>query len=165
MKVNKDLYVVYYTLALDKSYNYKSIIKGESDKEAKLILSKKIGREFIVYELKNIRSFKINKDNYKGRKLSDKQIDILEKISYPNGKHKLYKFKKDQWFKYENKRRNKNGTFKKGFTPWNKNLKLKIIKKNSFGHFCKSRDDSGKFLNGASPIVVGSKNQNEESTK
>tara|TARA_Y100001938_G_C8101556_1_gene442181 strand:+ start:16245 stop:16811 length:567 start_codon:yes stop_codon:yes gene_type:complete len=164
VKIKKDLYVVYYTLILDKTFNYKSIIKGSSEAEVKTTLSSKIGREFIVYELKNIRVYLINRNNYKGRKLSDKQIDILEKISYPNGKHKLYKFQKDQWFKSDNRRRNKNGTFKKGFTPWNKDLKLKIIKKNSSGHFCKSRDDSGKFLDGTKPLIVGSKNKikNEE---
>jgi len=148
VKIKKDLYVVYYTLILDKTFNYKSIIKGSSEAEVKTTLSSKIGREFIVYELKNIRVYLINRNNYKGRKLSDKQIDILEKISYPNGKHKLYKFQKDQWFKSDNRRRNKNG----------------IIKKNSSGHFCKSRDDSGKFLDGTKPLIVGSKNKikNEE---
>ena len=52
------------------------------------------------------------------------------------------------------KSRNHNGTFKKGFTPWNKNLKIEIGK----------RDKKGKFVKGNKSLIVGSKDNNEEET-
>ncbi len=121
-----NLYIVYFTLSVRNKIDYKSVIKGNSTNHCKDILRKKIDRDFLLYELSNVRCFKINPFNYKGRRLSDKQIDILLDIAYPNTKHKLFKFKKDAWFKNIGKNRNDNGTFKKGFTPWNKNLKLKV---------------------------------------
>ena len=103
----------------------------------------------MFFNIKNVRVYKINLDNYKGRKLSDAQIDILENVSYPNGKHKLYKFNTKDWFKPNNcKSRDKVGRFKSGSTPWNKNLHLKIIK-----------DGNSKKT-----IVVGTKKQNEKKT-
>lgn len=120
-----NLYIVYFTLSVRNKIDYKSIIKAGSPENCKEILRKKIDRDFVLYELSNIRCFKINPYNYKGRRLSDKQIDILIDVSYPNTKHKLFKFKKDAWFKSVGKNRNNDGTFKKGFIPWNKNLKLK----------------------------------------
>jgi len=123
---NLNLYIVYFTLFVRNKIEYKSIIRADSADDCKSILRKKIKRDFILYEISNVRCFKINSENYKGRRLSDKQINILMDVSYPNTKHKLFKFKKDAWFKNSSKNRNENGTFKKGFIPWNKDLKLKI---------------------------------------
>jgi len=155
MKNTDELYIVYFSLSVDKKVDYKTIIKSSSIEDSKSTLRKKISKDYMVFELSNVRSYLINKNNYRGRKLSDKQIDLLNRVSYPNTKNKLYKFKKDNWFKTTlSKSRNHNGTFKKGFTPWNKNLKIEIGK----------RDKKGKFVKGNKSLIVGSKDSNEKET-
>jgi hypothetical protein len=163
---NKKLFIVYFNLQIDEDCKYKTLIKSFSKDDAKKILYKRIDKEFIFFKLSYVRVYQINPNNYRGKKLSDKQFDLLNKIAYPNSSHRLFKFKQDDWFKPKpSKNRNKNGTFKKGFTPWNKNLKLKFFNKNKKGFFSSARDDSGKLLKGSKPTIVGAKEENEKKTK
>jgi hypothetical protein len=153
-------FLVYYTLLLkfEPPQDLKSVILAKSSLEAKGILLKKITRDYLTCELKNIQSFVVRKNNYKGKRLSDKEWDSLFKVGYPNSRHKLYKFSKDaRSKKQKSPHRDEHGRFSVGNTPWNKNLKIQIIKQNKKGKFVSARDNKGKFSKGNKPIVVGSK--------
>tara|TARA_Y100000361_G_C11159106_1_gene346017 strand:- start:1067 stop:1585 length:519 start_codon:yes stop_codon:yes gene_type:complete len=153
-------FIVYYTLSIkvEKDTKFKSIVLAKDKEEAKAILLNKLDRDFILYEVRNIKCFLIRKNNYKGKRLSDKEWDTIISMGYPNGKHKLYKFAQNDSLKQNSsKNRDKEGRFKKGFTPWNKNLKLQIVKKDSNGKFSPARDSKGRILNGSKPVIVGAK--------
>ena len=101
---------------------------------------------------------KLNKSKYKGKVISDKQWELLKKISYPNTRHILSKLPKQSWFrKQKSKNRNEDGTFKIGNTPWNKNFKIKFFKKNEKGNFIKPRDSNGRFTKGYKSVLIGAK--------
>ena len=154
----KYLFIVYYTIYIEKPRYYKTFIANENKTGAKDIFLKKIKKDLKGITIKNIRVIKINKSNYKGSSLSDKQWELLKKTSYPNSRHKLSKIPKNAWFKKEKSRnRNNNGTFKKGNTPWNKGFKINFIKKDKMGLFTKARDSGGKFIQGSRPIMIGAK--------
>jgi hypothetical protein len=158
-KDHHNLYILYYTLCLDEEFDYKSIIKSESKEGSKKILFSKLSRDFLIFEVKNIKSYKLNPNFYKGKRLSDKELEILNRVSYPNTKHKLYKFEKNQWFKSKSsKNRNKNGRFKKGFVPWNKDLKMQFLNKKEDGKFISSRDSKGRLKSGYKSVIIGNKN-------
>lgn len=161
-KVHKDPqpFLVYYTLILKfkSSQDLKSVIMARSSKEAKEILFNKIKRDYLAFEIKGIKPFLIRKNNYRGKRLSDKEWDTLLKVSYPNSKHKLYKFNKDaRAKKIVSPHRDEFGRWSKGHTPWNKNLKLQIISQTKDGKFKSARDIKGKFTDGNKPIIVGAK--------
>jgi hypothetical protein len=158
-------FIVYYTLSIkiQEDEDYKSIILANNKEHCKEVLLKKLNRDFILCEICNIKSYLINKKNYRGRRLSDKEWDTIISLGYPNGRGRLFKFKKTDSFKHKTtKNRDVEGKFKKGFTPWNKNLKLQIIKKDSNGKFACARDSKGRFSKGNEPIVVGAKCTTEE---
>jgi len=156
----KYLFVVYFSVIIEKERFYKSIISTENKEEARVLFQKKIKKDLKGFTINNIRVIKINRKKYKGKSLSDKEWETLKSISYPNTRHKLLRLKKDAWFKKQPfKFRNLNGTFKKGFTPWNKNLKMRMVKKDNNGLFSQARDNQGRFLNGVKPITIGVKNE------
>jgi len=152
------IFIIYFKLKVFRWEKYKTLIKSNEKNRAKETLLIKINKEFPIYELKNIRIYELYKSNYKGKRFSDKEWDILLKLSYPNHKGKLFKFKVNDEFGIKNySKRNKNGTFKKGFSPWNKNLKLQMTKKDESGKFDTPRSSDGKFKKGVKPNVIGSK--------
>ena len=129
-------FLVYYVLLLKykEPQKLKSVILARSSTEAKEILFKKLTRDYLAFEVKGINAFVVRKSNYKGKRLSDKEWDNLFKVGYPNGKHRLYKFSKDARPKKTlSPHRDELGRFSEGNTPWNKNLKLQVIKKNKEG--------------------------------
>lgn len=157
---DKFLFIVYYTLYLDKPRFYKSFICSVDKSEAKNIFLVKIRRDLKNIDVRNIRCIKMNKSKYKGSSISDKEWEYLKKVSYPNKSHKMQRFHKDSWFKKKTyKNRNSNGTFKTGNVPWNKDFKILITKKNSKGRFVQARDSLGRFKKGNQPILIGSKNE------
>ena len=153
-------FLVYYILVLkfQSDQEFKSVILAKSAIEAKEILLKKIRRDYLACEVKRIQAFVVRKNNYKGRRLSDKEWDTLLKIGYPNSRHRLYKFSKDaRPQKTPNPHRDENGKWSKGNTPWNKNLKVQMISKTEDGKFKSARDSKGQFTKGITPVIVGAK--------
>tara|TARA_B100000085_G_C18563585_1_gene520596 strand:+ start:5039 stop:5563 length:525 start_codon:yes stop_codon:yes gene_type:complete len=159
MEKGKDyLFIVYFSVTIDKKRFYKSIINTESKSEVKDIFLKKIKKDLKGFLIRDIRVQIIKKSKYRGRKITDKQWERLLELSYPNTRHKLSKIPKNQWFKpKKHKRRNVDGTFKKGFVPWNKGLKLKVFKKDENGRFISSRDTLGRFTKGIQVTTIGAK--------
>jgi hypothetical protein len=159
MKKDKDyLFIIYFSVTIDKKRFYKSLINTDSKSKSKEIFLKKIKKDLKGFLIKNIRIETIKKSKYRGRKITDKQWERLLGLSYPNTRHKLSKIPKNQWFKpKKHKRRNFNGTFKKGFVPWNKGLKLKVFKKDENGRFISSRDTLGRFTKGIQVATIGAK--------
>ena len=156
--------LVYYILLLkfEADQELKSVILAHSSKEAKEILFKKIRRDYLACEVKRIQAFVVRKNNYKGKRLSDKEWDTLLKVAYPNTRHKLYKFSKDaRPKKLINPHRDELGRFSEGNTPWNKNLKVQVISKTKDGKFKSARDSGGKFKKGYKPVIVGAKPVND----
>ena len=150
------LFVAYFSVLIDRERQYKSIINAKNRKEAKNIFLKKIKKDLKGFKIKNVKVFPLKKLKYRGKLITDKQWDKLQALSYPNKRHKLRKIPKNQWFKPLNyPSRNLDGTFKNGFIPWNKGLKLKIFRKDDFGKFIKCRDNFGKFKKGIKVAVVG----------
>lgn len=159
------LFIVYFSVLIEQERKYKSIIRAKDKEEAKTLFEKKIKRDLKGFKIKNIKTYKLNKKKYRGKPITDKQWEKLQLISYPNTRHKLKKIPKKQWFKpIEYPKRNLDGTFKEGFVPWNKGLKLKIFLKDSSGKFIKHRDDFGRFKKGIQVTIIGSnyptKNEN-----
>ena len=155
------LFIVYYTIYIEKPRYYKTFIQQENELDAKNTFIKKIKRDFKGITINNIRVVKLNRLKYRGSSLSDKQWESLKKISYPNSRHKLSNIPKNAWFpKQKFRNRNQDGTFKKGNIPWNKNLKINFIKKDSMGLFTKARDSKGRFIHGSQPIMIGAKHEN-----
>ena len=153
-------FLVYYILVLkfQSDQEFKSVILAKSAIEAKEILLKKIRRDYLACEVKRIQAFVVRKNNYKGRRLSDKEWDTLLKIGYPNSRHRLYKFSKDaRPKKAASPHRDESGKWSKGNIPWNKNLKVQIIKQTPNGKFQSARDPNGQFTKGNKPIVIGAK--------
>ena len=168
MKNFKDyLFIVYFSVTIEKKRHYKSIINSKSGNEAKEIFLKKIKRDLRGFLITDLRVQKIKKSKYKGKSITDRQWDVLQNLSYPNTRHKLSKIPKNQWFKpIKYKRRNTNGTFKKGFVPWNKGLRIRIFKKDCEGRFVSCRDELGRFQEGIKTATVGSKfTPNDEKLK
>tara|TARA_R110002167_G_scaffold208430_1_gene412427 strand:+ start:12 stop:530 length:519 start_codon:yes stop_codon:yes gene_type:complete len=159
MKKDKDyLFIVYFSVTIDKKRSYKSLINTDSKSEVKGIFFKKIKKDLKGFLIKDIRIETIKKSKYRGRKITDKQWERLLELSYPNTRHKLSKIPKNHWFKpKECRRRNFDGTFKKGFVPWNKGLKLKVFKKDENGRFISSRDTFGRFTKGIQVATIGAK--------
>ena len=151
-------FLVYYPLMLkfEPNQELKSVILACSSKEAKEILFKKITRDYLACEVKGIQAYVVRKNNYKGKRLSDKEWDSLFNIGNPNGKHRLYKFSKDaRPKKAASPHRDESGKWSKGNIPWNKNLKVQIIKQTPNGKFQSARDPNGQFTKGNKPIVIG----------
>jgi len=156
----KYLFIVYYTIYVDKSRDYKTFIKSKDRDSAKDVFTKKIKKDCKGLLIKNLRIVKVNRSKYRGVSISDKQWESLKKISYPNSKHVLSKLPKDCWFRRPvSKNRNADGTFKMGNTPWNKNFKIKFIKKNKKGCFSRPRDGMGRFRKGCKCLMVGVKDE------
>ncbi len=161
----KYLFIVYFSVTIERERFYKSILGTETRGEAKELFLKKINKDLKGFSVNNVKVIKINKEKYKGKKLSDKEWESLKSLSYPNTRHRLLRLKKDAWFKKQKfKYRNLNGTFKKGFTPWNKNLKLKMVNKDRNGLFSQARDGLGRFLDGVKPITIGAKYEEPKKT-
>lgn len=153
--MNFSIFVVYYELISSQNLLLKSFIQAEDKNRARSIFLKKLKRDFPDYFYKNIKLFKIKQSKYRNRLISDKHWDQIVNFSYPNGKHKLYKFDKNAWFKTNYPNRNINGTYKCGHTPWNKGLKIRFIHKDSFGKFSKTRNKFGRFEKGIKPVIIG----------
>lgn len=157
------LFIVYFSVIIDEKRFYKAILNTTTSKEAKDIFFKKIKKDLRGFLIKDVKVVKIKKCRYRGREITDEQWSILQSISYPNSRHKLKKIPKNQWFRPQKyKKRNPNGTFKKGFVPWNKNLKLKLYRKDENGKFINCRDVLGRFEKGIQVTAIGVKNNPHE---
>ena len=132
----KKIFVLYFDLHINKKIKRKVFLNGENTNQALEFFLKKIKRDYKGLDISRIRIHQIGK-KYNGKIITDKQWDRLLYLSYPNTKHKLRLFPTKMWFKPQaSKNRNANGRFKKGNTPWNKNLKIKFF----------SKDEKGKFI-------------------
>lgn len=153
---NLKFFVIYFNLHLTRKARYKVFINQKNKSLALGAFFKKMGRDYKGFTHSNIAIYEINPSRYKGQQLSDKQIDKLIYLSYPNTKHKLRLFPPKIWFKkIQSKNRDTKGRFKKGSVPWNKNLKIKFYRKNEDGLFKKCRDKLGRFKSGIKPITYG----------
>lgn len=150
------MFLIYYNITVLSENSCKSFIKANDKDSAKSIFLKKIKKDFPNCLLSNIKIYKINQHKYKSRSISDKNWDKIMNYSYPNGKHKLYRFPRKSWFKDFYPNRNADGTFKLKNIPWNRGLKIKFIRQDNLGKFSKSRSASGKFKKGIKPFVIGS---------
>lgn len=152
------IYLVYFDIEMNGKAGFKTFIRSENKTNAKLIFQEKIKRDFKKIKCSNIRIYKIQKKSYRGRYIDDINWDWIDKYSYPNNRHKLIKIKKNSWFRKKRfNNRNPNGTFKKGFTPWNKGLKISFYKKNVKGKFEPPRNNNGLFKKGVKYKVLGCK--------
>jgi hypothetical protein len=159
-------FLVYYNLSvkIKESQDLKSVVLAESREESKEILIKKLRRDYLLCEINNIRSYLIRKNNYKGKRLSDKEWDAIIKSAFPNSIHKLYKFDKNAVAqKAKSRHRDEMGRFSEGNTPWNKNLKVQFVSKTEDGQFKPPRDEGGKFTEGNKPVVIGAKPSKNDS--
>lgn len=151
-----NMFLIYYSITVLSKNSCKSFIKAKDKASAKSIFLKKIKKDFPDCLLSDIKIYKINQNRYKSRCISDKNWDKIINYSYPNGKHKLYRFSQKSWFNDFYHNRNSDGTFKLKNIPWNKGLKIKFIRKDSLGKFSKSRSACGEFKKGIKPFVIGS---------
>jgi hypothetical protein len=160
MPMPKKIFVLYFDLHINKKIKRKVFLNGENVNQALEFFLKKIKRDYKGLDISRIKTHKINK-KYNGKIITDKQWDRLLYLSYPNTKHKLRLFPTKMWFKPRpTKNRNANGKFKKGNTPWNKNLKIKFSSKDKKGKFIRCRDSLGRFLKGTYPITYGHSKSN-----
>lgn len=153
--MNLNIFVIYYELLIPQKLFLKSFIKAVDSGSAKSIFTKKLKRDLPNKVCRNIKLFKIKQKKYRNRLISDKHWDQIMNFSYPNGKHRLYKFEKDAWFKTTYPNRNINGTYKSGHIPWNKGLKIQFIHQDSSGKFLKPRNKIGEFKSGIKPVIIG----------
>ena len=77
------LFIVYYTIYIEKPRYYKTFIQQENELDAKNTFIKKIKRDFKGITINNIRVVKLNRLKYRGSSLSDKQWESLKKYPTP----------------------------------------------------------------------------------
>ena len=153
-----NIFLVYFDIELNGKAGFKTFIESKDKNSAKNLFEIKIKRDLKKINYSNIRIYQIKRRSYKGRYINDIHWEYIKKNAYPNSRHRLLKIKKTSWFKQTKfNKRNLNGTFKKGFTPWNKGLKMSFYKQSFGGKFEKPRNKKGFFKKGVKYKIIGCK--------